>query len=170
MRIVRCSWMIMTMLAGCPVGMAGIAESEPNDSIQTANFIGAIDTNAILFVSGSLTSGDVDFFAVGLPAQEIIWGFVLDLDPNVLVGLFTNDGTLLATNQAPIGPFQLIASLPVAGTYYVGLTSIDDPGFIGDHDLEVSYDLVVDAGVFPAPASLALFVVAGFARYRHRSS
>jgi len=154
----------------CAIGsacFAGIVESEPNDSISTADEIGSIE-DLIIFISGSISPGDVDFFQAEMPAGVPIWAFLDDGNPNVLIGLFSSDGSLLATNRDLI----LIGSLVMGGTYYLGITATQDIDLVGEHDLAFDYTMMTMASVFPAPSTLpllAMAVLAGRSRRRRRS-
>jgi len=153
---------------------ASITESEPNDSIGTADVItrGAspwADTGVMSFGAGG---GDLDFFAIDLLDDEVLTVITTPLDPkfdspDTMLGIFDAGGTLLDFNDDANGLGSALRfSVPSAGTYYIGVTGFPDFDFLGDHDQTGRYQLTV--AIVPAPAGMAMLGAAGLIARRRR--
>jgi hypothetical protein len=171
---------LQSILVSCAIGIVppafggviGGPEIEPNSSIESADFLGAVEANNGTFVFGSLTPGDVDYFGVELPAFTTICAHVSGVGlnfANVLLGMFDSSGALLTTSQKyspPNGPQILAGDVPNAGTYYLAVTGITDVSFVGEHDFGFNYTFSIEALAIPAPAPLTILALAATTRRR----
>lgn len=98
---------------------------EPNDDLASAT---PITPNVLLEVQAALTFGDLDFFrfAAGAGSELLVGAGSSEIEP--IVALFDATGRRLAA-----GPFVRLR-LDAAGTYFVGVTTADDPDFEGARD------------------------------------
>ena len=159
----------------CTVAVAqGVPEQEPNDTFGTAqvmpaDFFGGYGAGA---VEAYLGAGDVDFFAVRLPADVLFTASVFDYTPwddydnDSYMGIFDPSGALYDTNDDALGYLSSYSFIvPQAGLWAVAVTGYGDTGFTGNHGEEFDYRLVMS---IPEPASLGLLLVGlgAFARRR----
>lgn len=164
-------------------------ESEPNNSLATANFLGNIEPlGGSLLVDGNMEPGDVDWFSFNIGADAIllisqVGSSTLPL-PDLQLQLLDSGGTPLEFDDDD-GPGLLpainVVGLP-AGDYFIGISGFADltsttgltelfDGLEADgspHDVSGNYKLSIDANLVPAPGAFALTAVAGFAATRRR--
>lgn len=151
-----------------------INEIEPNDSFAGAQVLpaGFFDPYGAGAVEAVLGMGDVDFFKVALPDATLVTASVFDFtpaDPNdndSFLGVFRPDGTLFATDDDS-GPGFLSSLAFVsdeAGMWGFAVTGFGDTTFIGEHEENFAYRLVLS---IPEPAS-ALALALGSLLLRRR--
>ncbi len=143
-------------------------------STATAVAPTAMDVAVPSSTSGSLSEGVIDWysFTLGSEADVDINTLLSPLTTDTELGLYSETGTLLATNDDfdyanDIYLSQILGTLS-AGTYYVAVGGWDSQfgnGFtavggdsLGDYTLTIT----------PEPASLALLVLGGFSALRRR--
>jgi len=160
---------------------ATLIESETNDTLAVADLIPRgpaiwVDAGAM-----ELTTGDVDFFSIRLEEGEILMVATTPLEelftmPDTVLGLFDQDGYLLAlNNDAGSGDpgiseeylgSKIEYQAPAGATYYIGVTGFDDFDFDGNsdesdntipHEETGAYALTVT--IIPEPATLSLFTL-----------
>lgn len=155
-----------TRLVGCN-GATG-AESGANNAYLTAD--PAVYGSAGFAMSGSLTAGDVDFFAFSANAGDIIGAFI-DCGFDSVLGLFDASGTQLANNDdGGIGAASAMQyTIATTGTYYFAVSAFADFGFTGDHTRSGDYLLIVAGGsAIPAPGAAAVAALGGLLATRRR--
>ena len=154
-----------------------LMEMEPNDTIDTANFIDSSNlTNGGLAIDGTLGQNDVDFFSFEFQAGDFVTFSVFDFTPedgfdnDSFLGIFNPDGSLLDTDDDD-GPGFLSSYaffVPADGIYSFAVTGFGDLDFVGDHEENFDYKVVVGYNPIPGPAAAALFGLAGLAGRRRR--
>jgi len=153
-----------------------------------------VDAGAMHLASGG---GDVDFFSIRLEEGEILMAATTPLAelftmPDTILGLFDEDGYLLALNDDagsndPGDSEENLGSkieyhVPEGATYYIGVTGYDDFDFDGygysdtnynmqfngdtPHDQSGAYMLTVT--VIPEPATLSLLTLGLISFLRRR--
>ncbi|MEO1130868.1 MAG: pre-peptidase C-terminal domain-containing protein [Planctomycetota bacterium] len=169
-----------------------INESEPNDTIATANAVGSIDDpGGAIVIDGALTSGDVDWFSLELLDMTTL--FVSSLasadfsaDGQMMVVDSSGTNVIAFDDDSFVGlqPGIVLADLP-AGTYYVGISGFPDITFFDDpvgddilfdglddsgapHPEEFEYKLTISANLIPTPGTVALAGLGGLAMVRRR--
>lgn len=151
-----------------------IMEAEPNDTMAEANFIGAFDIpGGSVLVDGAILVGDVDFFEFTTTDDTFLvaatFGIPDSFSGDSILGLFDAGGAeIVVDDDSGIGLFSAIEAFIPAGTYFLGVTGFPDFDFVGAHDEEFTYKLVVGANVIPAPGVLALPAMAGVLALRRR--
>lgn len=150
-----------------------INESEPNDTFATAQVLPAdfFLPYGAGAVEALLADDDVDFFRVGLPADVLVTASVFDFTPadpfdnDSLLGIFRPDGTLFDTDDdGGPGYLSAYAFFPdTAGLWGFAVTGYGDTGFIGDHDENFAYRLVLS---IPEPVTFMLLLGALLLRRR----
>lgn len=162
-------------------GAAGLAnatlffESEPNNTLLTANDVGSYDRPGDAFaVDGRLggRGGDVDWYRFevteGATINAAVYGRPSSEDGDSLLGLFASDGsTITVDDDDNIGLYSSVEAIVPAGVYYLAVTGFLDDDFDGGHTQTFGYKLVVGLNI-PAPASLAGFGILGLAAARRR--
>ena len=182
----------MILLLSYGTSSATLIESETNDSFAVADTISR--GPAIWADAGAmeLTTGDVDFFSIRLEEGEILMAATTPLAelftmPDTILGLFDQDGYLLAlNNDAGDGDpgisedylgSKIEYQAPTGATYYIGVTGFDDFDFDGNsddsentmaHDKTGAYALTVT--IIPEPATLSLFILGLIPLLRRRKS
>ena len=140
---------------------AAVSETEPNGSLATAQRI--VPPNTLLtaafpppgsgaLVKGSLSPGDVDYYAFDLAAGQLLTVAVVTDDEGALsdpvLALFDPTGARVATDDDS-GPGFLPAlrlTVPQAGTWKVAVTGFGDASFDGSvHSERFDYRLVISA-------------------------
>jgi len=155
-----------TQLVGCngPTG----AESGSNNTYLTAD--AAIFGTAGFAMSGSVTPGDVDFFAFNGAAGEAVGAF-LDTAFDSLLALFDSSGLQLVVDDdgGPGAASSAQFILPSAGTYYWAVTAYPDTGFTGNHTGGGDYLLIAANGTaIPAPGVAAALGLGGLLAAKRR--
>lgn len=156
-------------LAVLPQAHAVLFETEPNNTIATANMImrGPQPWADVGIMTLYDSGGDVDFFAIELFAGEFFTAITSPIgdpfgEPDTMMGLFLGDGTLLAFNDDAGGLGSAIRfEVTTDGIYYLGITGFPDFDFDGSHSEVGPYVLKMSA-IVPEPATL-LAVGAGLA-------
>ncbi|HOJ59346.1 MAG TPA: M4 family metallopeptidase [bacterium] len=125
----------------------GIAEQEPNNSIQQPQNLGVLNMNGTISVSGSILkggiySGDADWYAFNLAAQATVrirldWNGQADLD----MAVYDQNGDYLISDETTAKPVVLEGPLS-PGVYYFVVASKDNPA---------DYQFTLTAGAFTAP-------------------
>jgi len=161
--------LVLLAAAGCLAAGAyaqPLQEVEPNDSfagaqVLPADFFGGYGAGA---VEGFLSPGDVDFYAVSLPADVLVTASVFDFTPDddydndSYLGVFDPSGTLFDYDDDD-GPGYLSAIHffpPQPGVWAFAVTGYGDSGFTGDHSENFAYRLVLSV---PEPGSLSLLLI-----------
>jgi hypothetical protein len=143
-------------------GLSQVIESEPNDTCDSAQWVGPLQPLPLI-VAGDLETvaadeqpQDVDFYAF-----EAEPGMLLRVELNgqwsgggsaegLLVGLFDSGCSLLNWNDSgyyfSLDP-RLFLHVPADGIFYLAATGYDDIAFDGSHSSEGSYEI----GLFALP-------------------
>ena len=140
---------------------AAVSEVEPNGSLATAQPIVPASTlltaafpppGSGALVTASLAPGDVDYYAFGLAAGQLVTVAVVTDDEGAVadpvLALFDPTGTLVATDDDSGPGFLPALRLRVqqAGTWKVAVTGFGDTHFDGTvHSEHFDYRLVVSA-------------------------
>ncbi|NLX22601.1 MAG: PEP-CTERM sorting domain-containing protein [Phycisphaerae bacterium] len=166
--------MARSLLAGiCVLGLvaaaqATIIESEPNNTIPTANpiVVGAKPWADVGVMSLGGAGGDVDFFAITLVKNDVLTVVTTPLQPmftkpDTLLALFdaANVQLVLDDNSANNGSSTgstIMFSAPADGTYYLGVTGAADLAFTGGHTETGLYILTASVVPIPEPATAML--------------
>ncbi|MEM1186077.1 MAG: pre-peptidase C-terminal domain-containing protein [Planctomycetota bacterium] len=169
-----------------------IFESEPNDTIATADFATTFEPlGGSVAIDGTITNGDVDWFQIDVTAMTtLLFSAVASATDGADGQLMVVDGTgtdVLAFDDDS-GP-GLLPALQLfdldAGTYYVGVSAFPDITFADDavntdtlfdgldsagaaHTGDFSYKLTISANLVPAPGVAAIFGAAAIATVRRR--
>lgn len=170
------------IMGACAVAMCAsgahagaITEVEPNDSLLTAQFIDPTNypANAFAF-DGFLTPGDVDYITFDLPDPVALTTLTVSVPPDfdsvdTRIGVFNSIGVLIDSddNEGP-GEFSFLEVNLEPGTYYIAVTGGPDVDFLGEHDADGGYKLIVAFNIIPAPGAMALLGVAGLVGRRRR--
>ena len=169
---------IVVVLSISVPAFSAIMESEPNDSIATADLIpdpGFDPWGEV--VMADLFVGDVDYFEIILGAGDelAVTTTLFSFSPDTLIALYRADGTLLAWDDAPGSDRDYINwTVDVSGSYFIAVTGFDDVGFAnngvpdGDHTQSGFYVLTVAVDVIPEPATLVLLGLGGIGILIHR--
>jgi len=166
---------IAVVASACSVAACGVdvSETEPNNTMQEAQLLPPLDWVTIYDVSGTIGSGDVDFFQFEVTNTSLFLVGSLEyvavdpLDPGPYLGLFDFGGTLIETGVADVG-IVLSAIVLQPGTFTLGLTGLDDRGFVGDHTHQFTYTFYLQAVPLPAAGAMPLLGVAGLAGMSRR--
>lgn len=151
-----------------------ILETEPNDTLGTANFIGAFDApGGSVVVDGSIRGAaapDQDWFrfTVTDAVQIVIATFGR---PNSNIGdsyleLYDSEGMLLAEDDDDgIRLFSALEYNGGAGTYFIRVRAYEQaaPG-----EGLFDYKMVVGLNIVPTPGALALLGMGGLVAVRRR--
>lgn len=171
----------LAMAAG--TATAGLfSESESNNTLATANFVGSFGfPGGSVIIDGVISEGDVDWFSFTLTNTASLAVFAGFSTPGA-------DGVMQIVSGADVIAFDddsgvdLMPSLQIAnlaaGTYSVGISGFGDAGagsvdsdelFDGlGHDEDFAYKLVFGFTVVPAPASVAMLGFGGLVMARRR--
>jgi hypothetical protein len=156
---------------------ATIIESEPNNTLATADPLGRVGSGNFATVGTvSLAGvGDVDVFSIDLFGGEYVMantagiaGSPIGLDPDTIIALVDSAGTIIEFDDDDSQSFgsNYTYLVPASGTYYVAVSGFGDSSgtpvgqtfgstsFIGNHLETGPYILTVS--VVPEPAALAL--------------
>lgn len=176
---------IAGMAAMASVASAGfITESEPNNTLANANFVGSFDApGGSVLIDGSITVGDVDWFTFNLSNTATLAVFAAFSGTAMADGvlqLVDSSGVVLAfDDNSGIGlmPALQFANL-LAGQYYIGISGFGDQGapsvgttdiFDGlGHQQNFAYKLTLGLTVIPAPSALAMLGIGGLVAARRR--
>ncbi len=151
-----------------------IFETEPNNTLATANFIGNFDVpGGSVLVDGSITPGDVDWFQFTITGDTQLvsatFGVPSSAVGDSILSLYDSLGTLIIQDDdSGIGNFSSLEAQLTAGTYYLVVTGFPDFGNTGNHSEDFTYKLLVGTNVVPAPGALALLGLAGLVARRRR--
>ncbi|MBL0921203.1 MAG: PPC domain-containing protein [Phycisphaerales bacterium] len=179
------------LAALCGVAQGGVFfEFGSNDTPATANDLGTItDPGGSVLVDGSITPGDVDWFAITFtgPTELVMSIFSLSFganDNSQLMVLDSNFNIIGFDDDSNIGLMSSVQlSGLAAGTYYIGVSGSDDAGVAGGgsptifdgfddsgapHSQNWVYKLIIGANVVPAPGGVAMLGLAGLAGLRRR--
>lgn len=160
-----------------------ISESEPNNTLGTADFVGSFGApGGSAIVDGSIGNNDVDWFSFTLTDTATLSVFAAysgTAGADGVMQLVSGTDVIAFDDDSGIGfmPSLQYANL-AAGTYYVGLSGFGDAGsgsvdsdelFDGlGHQENFSYKLVLGFTVVPAPASVAMLGFGGVLIVRRR--
>lgn len=147
-----------------------LLEWEPNDTVADANFIDEMYyPYGGVAVDGDLAPGDIDFFSVDVGSGWLVTASVFDFTPaepfdnDSLLGVFAPDGTLVDSDDDDgpgfLSSIHFFTDQP--GTWTIAVTGFGDENFIGEHEEDFGYKLVLGINI-PEPASLSLLLL-GFA-------
>jgi len=153
-----------------------VQEVEPNNSFDTAQFLpdDFFDGYGAGAVEGHLGIGDLDYYAVYLPADVLFTAAVYDFTPDEpydndsIMGIFYPSGALFDYNDDGFDEGYMSAMdfiVPEAGWWRVALTGYPDYDFEGDHSEDFDYRLVMS---IPEPATISLLLVGLGALVRRR--
>lgn len=161
----------LVVLAISSSAFSSIIETEPNDTMATADVISSPTSYpwsdvgiCLLDSSGS----DIDYFKIWLTDTSTVLTVVttpLDVlftDPDTLLGLFDSSGTLLVSNDDSGGTngSTIMYNITSTGWYYIAVTGSGDTNFAGiNHGETGNYMLTVS--VVPEPATLAMITLGG---------
>jgi len=158
------------LAAGLAIALAGayaaaasaaVAEVEPNGALATAQAITPANTvitaafpppGGGVLVTGSISPGDVDYFAFDLAADQLVSLAVVTADEGALsdpsLALFDPSGALAATDDDSGPGFLPALRLRVAqaGTWKVAVSGFGDATFNGSsHTEHFDYRLIIAA-------------------------
>jgi len=137
---------------------APLDESEPNDTLATAQFIGEeFYPFGAVAVSGSLIPDDVDVFSFDVEAGDTVVALVFSLDPlgDPVLAVFAPDDSLYALVDDSVGLNPVWAdTIPETGNWKFAIGG-NDGDIFGSHDEDFSY---LFSWKVPEPASAALVV------------
>ena len=123
------------------------------------------------------SAGDVDVFAfTGLTPGARFFAETSDgaagFSPDTVLGLFDDQGTLIATDDDGGDGFfsRLTGTVPNSGTLVLGVSGFADFGFTGLHSATGSYELSVEVVAVPEPTGISLLLcgVVGIGLRRRR--
>ncbi len=157
----------MCVLGWVATAQATLIESEPNNTIPTANpIIVGIKPWANVGVMPLSSVGDVDVFSISLLKDDLLTVVATPVhpmftNPNTLLGLFDSGGGLLALDDdSALGGIATGSTIrffvPADATYYLAVTGAGDVGFTGQHSEPGPYILAVSVEPIPEPASALL--------------
>lgn len=151
-RILFLTATLALLVAANPCGPSQLgSEVEPNDSAETATVLSDqldfIDDDGPV-TRGSLTPGDVDYWAITVPADAMLTVSLNETDRgefhDPIVQILRHDGTVAATNDDDGPGFlpQVSAYTEDGGDWHVVVTGygFDTTGF---HQQSLSYELIV---------------------------
>ncbi|QSA96594.1 DVUA0089 family protein [Methylococcus sp. EFPC2] len=177
--------------AQAAVSYEDLTNDNSSPTLENSQFLGDLDINESVNLFGVRGSVNVfgvqvndddraDFYSFTAGAGQLLTievhtpdGPQLNDDP--IVGLFSDDGTLLefADNGGAGYDSLLTWTTPAFGTYFVAVSGHGDSGFnSGDGDTDFFYNLTVSStALVPVPAAISLFApgllgLAAFARKR----
>jgi len=151
----------------CSAHAGIIIESEPNNTLPTANPIGVFSApGGSVVVDGSIVPSDVDWFqfTVTGPAQLVTATFGVPSSTlgNSILSLYDAGGVLITQDDdSGINNFSALQAILSAGTYYLVVTGFPDTGNVGNHSETFNYKMTVGTNIVPAPGALALLGLAG---------
>jgi len=168
--------LIAALSAAATAGIANAAFSDfgSNDTIGTAQDVGAFGSSFSEIGEGTIAAGDVDWFSFTLTNGALLnFDNLASADFNDMASLQLVDAdgtTILASTTGSNSPLAIGAVGLAAGTYFIGVSGgeddyatsvLDGQNFGGgDHSDAFSYKLVISASVVPVPlAALAGFGV-----------
>jgi hypothetical protein len=152
-------------------------EIEPNNTFATAQpippFLPSFQNLQIIYAA-TITPGDVDIFAVSLPAVSQLVVHLSGYPPTqnhaMQLAVFDSSESLLALqNQIS---FQIVVpvNIQTAGSYYIGVSGISDSPLSGIHQESFGYDLTIYYTLIPAPSAMSLLGLAiASSRRRNRA-
>lgn len=168
-----------------------VFESEPNNTIATADFVGTfVPLGGAIAIDGTITSGDVDWFEIDLTqSTSLLFSAVASADAgDSQLMVVDGSGTDVLAFDDDSGP-GLLSALQLfnlsAGTYYVGVSGFPDITFADDavntdtlfdgldsagapHPEEFSYKLTISANLVPSPGAAAVLGGAALVAVRRR--
>ncbi len=169
--------MVIVLAAGAAASaqVVPFTESEPNNSLATADFISqALYPTGAVAIDGAVSAGDVDFFSFNLSAGDFVAFSVFELTPggsDGYLGIFGPGGVLFAADDDN-GPGLMPSYaffVTQSGTWTFGVTGYGDGGFVGDHDESFQYKAVFAINpVVPTPGALGLLGASGLIAARRR--
>ncbi len=169
-----------------------VLESEPNDTIATADFVGAVNPlGGAIAVDGRITEGDVDWFRLDLNGlTTLLISTIGSTTPGADGQLMVVDGSgtdVLAWDDD--SGVDLLPALQLfnlsAGTYYIGVSAFPDITALDNavdndilfdgldanglaHTENFDYKLSIAVNIVPAPGAVALLGLGGLAAARRR--
>lgn len=172
---------IITIVAGALMCAAAgtadaglIVETEPNNTMGTANHIGIFGRpGGSVLVDGSITPNDVDWFEFVVTGDTQLvsatFGIPTSAVGDSILSLYDSLGNLITQDDdGGIGAFSAIEAIIPAGTYFLVVTGFPDFGNTGSHNQDFVYKLTLGVNVVPAPGALALLGLAGLVSRRRR--
>lgn len=181
--MIKTALFVGVALAAGTAGAGLISETEPNNTLGTADFVGSFGIpGGSVVVDGVVGNNDVDWFSFTLTNTASISVFA------AFSGTTGADGVMQIVSGTDVIAFDddsgvgLMPSLQIenlaAGTYYVGMSGFGDAGsgsvdsdelFDGlGHQENFAYKLVLGFTVVPAPASVAMLGLGGLVAARRR--
>lgn len=164
----------LCMVAASAVNAGVILETEPNNSLATANPIGTFNApGGSILVDGAIVPADVDWFQfiVTGPTQLVsaTFGVPNSSTGDSVLSLYNSVGVLITQDDdSGIGNFSALEAVLGAGTYYLVVTGFPDFNNTGAHTAEFTYKMSVGTNIVPAPGALALLAAAGVVGRRRR--
>lgn len=159
------------------MSQAVMFESEPNDTIATADMIlrgGPGPMSEVAIASLAVGPGDVDFYAIRLEAGETLTAITTPLDgatfttPDTIMALFDSSGEIRFNDDAGNGFGSAFRhNITTTGLYWIGVSGFGDRDFTGGDHLEAgNYTLTVS--VVPEPATMTALALGAAALLRRR--
>lgn len=155
--------LMVLALGAVAASQAVVFEMEPNNGIASANSFGRMTPAPFADLGiGSLSAGDVDYYAVMLYAGESLNASVTQVPvvPSTLdslLGLFDSAGNLIESDDddGPGFVSSINRDITVTGMYYLAVSGFGDGDFNGSgHTESANYFLTVSAVPVPEPATM----------------
>ena len=153
------------------------SELEPNDTIETAQVIPPPFPHfGAVFIDGSITASDVDYFSLTPSAPFHITIVTLMTQPpgssgmhDISLGWFDAAGQEIQVTHGLGAGASMFFSLTTPGAFYLGVSGFSDPAFSGLHSESFNYGITIN--FVPAPAGLPLLIGAAIGvRSRRRGT
>lgn len=149
--------------------LAQFSETEANNTFATGNFFdrSLFGGTGAIAIDGHISPGDVDFFRFDFFAGDFIAVMVATPNPDsedTILGIFAPDGSIFDTDDDDGPGFNSAWSgtIPSDGRWGIAVSGFSDFDFVGRHEQEFDYKLVIGMNPVPEPATMTA-VAAGLA-------
>ena len=141
-KIAWCGGLVSALVA---TSSAQIFESEPNDSTSQATRI----TSGVYVSAQLITAGDVDHFAIDVPASGALVLNVTGKINSRTIALLSSNSSLLASykitalNSSSVSGFSQVVAVPSAGRYFLRFTSDSSFTDTDQYYLRATFQLLI---------------------------